>query len=39
VERACKGGDTQDAPDLVAAIEAMMERVQPALRAQMRQPA
>ena len=39
LERQGKAGDLSDAGDVVAAIEAMMERVQPALRAEMRQTA
>jgi signal transduction histidine kinase/CheY-like chemotaxis protein/HPt (histidine-containing phosphotransfer) domain-containing protein len=39
LEQRAKAGDLSAAGDLVAAIEAMMERVQPALRAEMRQPA
>ena len=39
LEQRGKAGDLSAAGDLVAAIEAMMERVQPALRAEMRQPA
>ncbi len=39
LEKQGKSGELSDAEELVAAIVALLERVQPALRAEMRQPA
>ncbi|WP_088279628.1 PAS domain-containing hybrid sensor histidine kinase/response regulator [Ideonella sp. A 288] len=39
LERQCKAGETSDAAELVAAIEALLANVQPVLRAEMKEPA
>jgi CheY-like chemotaxis protein/HPt (histidine-containing phosphotransfer) domain-containing protein len=39
LERQCKDGNTEGLAELAAAVDAMIDRVQPALRAMMRQPA
>ena len=39
IEKQGKAGDLADAEDMVAAVVALLDRVQPALKAEMRQPA
>ena len=39
IEKQSKAGDLADAEDLVGAVVALLDRVQPALKAEMRQPA
>jgi HPt (histidine-containing phosphotransfer) domain-containing protein len=39
LEQQCRAGEDEGTAELAAAIDAMVERVQPALRALMREPA